>query len=171
MLEGSWEQFINPVEDVPSAEMPTEEDEVHPTYSCIRMLCGKQGSTTVGKNALSAAPNNRQQHFLRKKCSQVFAYHQKKEYFLLDLQYWQYQKRFFFSFFFFLFFPPSMTGIAHDILEMWMPKIQSFLSCSLTQGEFPLHFYPESEPWLQPPHTAKPCGGGLSQSEFSKGCR
>ena len=92
----------------------------------------KQASAMVDQNTITFPPNKREQYFLWKQCSQVFFFHQKK-------LFSAWSPVLVISETFFFFFPKQDWDSLRHLRNMDTKNIK-FLNCSLTQGEFPLHF-------------------------------
>lgn len=121
-----------------SEEMPTQEDVAHPsTCSFLKILSGKVFLSIfvffflhfLLYLSLSKTENN---IFLWKQCNNFSI--RKKKYFLLGLQYRQYQKPLFP-----FFFSQQDRDDLHHLRNVDTKNIK-FLNCSLMQGEFPLLF-------------------------------
>lgn len=120
-----------------SEEMPTQEDVAHPsTCSSLKILSGKVFlSIFVFFSYIFYCifPSQKQRTIFSLKTMQPF-FHQKKKYFLLGLQYRQYQKPLFP-----FFFSQQDWDDLHHLRNVDTKNIK-FLNCSLMQGEFPLLF-------------------------------
>lgn len=121
----------------------------------------KQASTMVDRNTTFFPPNNREQYFFWKQCSQVFFFHQKKLF-----SAWSPVLAISET----LFFSPQQDRDSFWHLRN-VDTRKSFWTVPWHRVSFHCTFSLSLNPDFGLSTQRSLCGGGLSQSEFSRGCR